>query len=203
MLDVVIPRTSAPPIGQAQLLPAVGGVNRAAKPFRIHKALHHQDRVSILLLPVRAESLQSGLEHPRAQIGHRPIWNQQVTGVIDHQRQAPPPLLVGPTDPFVAIPQVLGSGAEDQHAHPPSPLIRRNIDQPLAHRTQAPQIVMPPEQRLDARHLPQISQADMNLIQYLLRLGGRTDFGSRHAASLKSSGTPVQPSITTHSTLAP
>lgn len=143
MLDVVVPPAPPPPISQPQLLPAVGGVNRAAKLLRIHKALHRQDRVPVLRLPIRAESRQSQLEHSGTQIGYRPIREEQKPGVVDHQRQAPPPLLVGPTDPLVAMPQVFGRRAEYQHAHPLPLLIHRNINEPLPHWTQSAQVVMP------------------------------------------------------------
>jgi hypothetical protein len=165
MLYVVIPAPPAPPIGQSQLLPAISGVNRAAKLLRIHEALHHKDRVSIALLPIRTESRQSQFEHPGTQIGHRPVRNQQIARVVDHQRQAPPPLLGVPTDPLFPMPQMPGRRAEHQHAHPPPLLIDRNIENPLPHWTYGAQIVMPSQQRLDARQLLWFGQPNLNFIQ--------------------------------------
>ena len=61
--------------------------------------------------------------------------------------------------------QVFGRRAEHQHRRPPPALIGRNVEEPLPYWTQGPQIMMPAKQRLEARQLLRVGQADANLIQ--------------------------------------
>ena len=52
--NIIIPLVPPGTVGLAQLLPAISGVDGAAKLFGIDKGFRHQHRVAILGLPVAA-----------------------------------------------------------------------------------------------------------------------------------------------------
>ena len=80
----------------------------------------------------------------------------------------------GPTDPLVAVFEMLGGGAEDQHCQPVPPAIHGGVKHPLANRFEAAQIMVFLEQSLEVALLVRIGhEHDFDFIK--ARRGGVGD----------------------------
>ena len=103
VLDIIIALMASPAIGQPQFHPIVGGVNSAAKLLRVDEGFNHQNRMAILKLPILTEPIERQTQHPRTQIGHRTIRQNQETAVVDDQAEAPVALGLIPSNPLVPM----------------------------------------------------------------------------------------------------
>ena len=168
VFDVIVALTSAPAVGLAQFGPSAGGVNGAAKLFRIDEGFDHFHRMSVAGLPILAQPVQGQPQHARSQIGHREVRQEQKAGVVGHQAQTAAALFFGPTDPFIPVLEVLGRRAENQHRHPLANRIPCHVVEALAHRTQTSQIMVLTEQFVNARYLGGGGEFNADLVQELL-----------------------------------
>jgi len=80
------------------------------------------------------------------------IGPQQEAGVVDHQRQASPPLFFAPADPLIAVAQPTGRGGEEQHAEPSPVRGAHRIPEALADGIRGAKIMMLVEQFRRARY---------------------------------------------------
>jgi len=85
--------------------------------------------MAVASLPVGAEPIQRQAQRTGGEIGKSFVRQQQEAAVVDQERQAPPPLLFGPSDPLIAGPQPARGGAKDQHAQPVATAVEEGIEQ--------------------------------------------------------------------------
>ena len=62
--NIVVASATAPTVRQTQLLPAIGGVDRAAELLRVNKGFGHHYRMAIASLPIGAEPIQGQAQDP-------------------------------------------------------------------------------------------------------------------------------------------
>jgi len=102
VFDIKIAALAAKAVGGSQFLPAAGSVNGAAKPLRIHKSFHDQNRMAVALLPVGAEPVGDQTQGTRTQIGRSFVGQEQEPAIIDHQGKTTAALFFTPANPAVA-----------------------------------------------------------------------------------------------------
>ena len=102
VLHVKVAAHTAEAVGRAQFLPAIGGINRAAKLFGIDERFDQHDRMIVARLPVGAEPIQRQAQRTGTEIGKGFVRQEQEAAVVDDQRQAAAALLLAPADPAVA-----------------------------------------------------------------------------------------------------
>src|SRR6266853_3570481 len=112
--------------------------------------------------------------------------------IIGNQAQTLATLRFGPANPPVSMAQMPGRRAKDQQGQPLA-APHCHIIEPLTHRLDPLEIMMPPEQRLKTRMILLAHHLDPKLIQNDLFLDLRQTIRFRHVRNLKKSETGVQP----------
>jgi hypothetical protein len=74
--------------------------------------------MAVLGLPIGGKPIQGQAQHLDRQVGHGALRQDQEPAVVSHQTQAPVALCRAPSDPLVAMFEVLGWGTEDQQGEP-------------------------------------------------------------------------------------
>src|ERR1039457_3248244 len=112
------------------------------------------------------------------------MGQNQATRIIGHQTQTLAPLSFGPPNPLVAMTQMPGRRAKDQQRQPLA-APPRHIIEPLPHRLDPREIMMPPEQRLETRIILRANLLDLQLIQNGLFFDLWQTIWLRHPRNLK------------------
>ena len=76
-----------------------------------------QDRMRIAGLPVGAELRDHAAQCRRTEVRHRALGREEETDVVGDKGEAAA-LLIDPTDPLIAGPQMPGGRRKNQHRHP-------------------------------------------------------------------------------------
>ena len=118
VLDVIIAATAAPAVGLAKFTPAAGRIDRAAELGGIDEGFDHQHRMAVASLPIGQKTLQGQTQYLARQVGHGALRQDKKTAVVGHQAEATVALSSTPSDPLVAMLEVLGWSAEDQQGQP-------------------------------------------------------------------------------------
>ena len=136
-VGAVAPVVARKPARATQRLPVGGAVTSAGEPRGIDEGLGQQQRMAVNALPITREAAQIQPQHPRGQIGHLCIRQDQEAGIVDQQMQALVVQHSWPADPGIA------RGALERRRLPteqskPAPIGNGDIPQRLAEqRTQA------------------------------------------------------------------
>lgn len=110
--------------------------------------------MGVALHPIAAQACRDARPHGGSGIGAGFTGPQQEARVVDHQRQAPPPLFVTPANPLVAVAQPAGSRREEQQAKPLAQRIEHRIPEPFADGMRCTQIMVFVEQFTCALDVP-------------------------------------------------
>ena len=122
------------------------------------------------------------------------MGQNQETRIIGHQTQTLAPLSFGPPNPLVAMTQMPGRRAKDQQRQPLA-APPRHIIEPLPHRLDPREIMMPPEQRLETRIILRANLLDLQLIQNGLFFDLWQTIWLRHPRNLKKLAPGVQSKV--------
>ena len=126
----------------AHVAPVRRLIHGAREPCRVNEALHHQQRMSVLLLPVVAEPVQHRAQHAGAEIRKYPALTQhQEPGVVRDQMQALEHLLAAPSNPAIAWRTLEGCGLPAGQCYPAAAPFR-HIAQPAPGKPLEAQVVM-------------------------------------------------------------
>ena len=146
-------------------------ISSPAKPIQIHKTLHPHDRMSIFVLPVLGQTCQIQGHRPAGQIRILPRFPQAAeAGIVGHQMQPGPPLIVVPADPPIPAFEMVGSRRPSQQREP-LPLIFGHVTQLLPHHPRALQVMVLDDQFVPARFLFRAHQTNLDLFHHR-RFGG-------------------------------
>src|SRR5208337_4177492 len=118
VFNVVIAPAAAPAVGLAKLAPAAGRINRPAELGDIDEGFDHQHRMAVSALPIGGKPIQGHAQHLARQVGHGTLGQDKESAVVSHQTQAAVALCSAPSDPLVAMLEVLGWSAEEQQRQP-------------------------------------------------------------------------------------
>src|SRR5207249_11748628 len=108
VFNVVIAPMAAPAVGLAQFAPAAGRINRTAELGNIDEGFDHQHRMAVSALPIGGKPIQGHAQHLARQVGHGTLGQDKESAVVSHQTQATVALCSAPSDPSVAMLEVLG-----------------------------------------------------------------------------------------------
>ena len=95
-----------------------------------------------------------------AQVDDRRLGQEQEAGVVGDQTQAPPPLLVGPTDPVLALFEVARWRAKEQQSQPLAFGVGGDVVKPFAHGFDRAQVMVLVEQAIQLLELRLFHQTD-------------------------------------------
>src|SRR5271165_4514090 len=96
--------------------------------------------------------------------GHGALGQDKEPAVVSHQAQATVALSTAPSDPLVAMLEVLGWSAEDQQSKPLTLGIGSHVVEAFTHRFEAPQIVMLIEQSFETFQFGALYKPHLNLV---------------------------------------
>src|ERR1700693_990903 len=142
VFNVVTAPTAAPAVGLAQFAPSAGRINRPAELGDIDKGFDHQHRMAVSALPIGGKPIQGQAQHLARQVGYGALRQDKEPAVVSHQAQAAVALCRTPSDPLVAMLEVLGWSTEDQQGQPLTLGIGGHVLEAFAHRFNASQIVV-------------------------------------------------------------
>src|ERR1700747_2713963 len=164
VFNVVIAPMAAPAVGLAKFTPAAGRINRTAELGNIDERFKHQPRLAVTGLPIGGQAIQSQAQYLARQVGHRALGQDKEATVVGHQTRATGVFPRTPADPSVAMLEVLGWSAEDQQGQPLSLGIGSHVVEALAHRFEAPQIVMLIEQLFETLQFGALYKPHLDLV---------------------------------------
>ena len=175
-------------------------VHRARELRRVDEALHHQQRMTILPLPVVAQPPQHGAHHPGGEIRKHPALGQHhEPGVVGNQMQAPVHLLAAPSDPEVPW-AALEGGRLPARQRQPSTVPFRYVAQPATGKSLEAQVVMAVHQRVPLDPLVRSNQPYHHLVQHKIRWSGlrqrlHEQFLQVHGRTLSTHSRNIQPRL--------
>src|ERR1700747_3203139 len=164
VFNVVIAPMAAPAVGLAKFTPAAGRINRTAELGNIDESFDHQHRMAVTGLPIGGQAIQSQAQYLARQVGHRALGQDKEATVVGHQTQATVALCSTPADPSVALLEGFGGSAEDQQGQPLTLGIGSHVVEALAHRFEAPQIVMLIEQLFETLQFGALYKPHLDLV---------------------------------------
>ncbi len=164
VFNVVIAPMTAPAVGLAQFAPAAGRINCTAKLGNIDEGFDHQHRMAVRALPIGGKAIQGQAQHLARQVGHGALGQDKEAAVVSHQAQATVALSSAPSDPLVAMLEVLGWSAEDQQGQPLTLGIGGHVVEAFAHRFEASQIVMLIEQLFETLQFGALHKPHLDLV---------------------------------------
>jgi hypothetical protein len=126
----------------AYQLPIGCTVTGAPETVTLDKRFYQVERVSVLLLPICADSFQYGAEQMACQMRHFDPWQDEKTGIVRHQEKSLGPNGISPADELVSGLGFPGSGTKKQAGHVASMSILNQVFQVLSSSTLKTQIVV-------------------------------------------------------------
>ena len=124
---------AASAVGRAEFGPAAGGIDGAAKPLGIDEGFDDQHGMVVAGLPIGAEALEGEGEHAGSEV--RDGVQDEKAAVVDDQRAAAVALGAGPTDPGVAVFEMLGRVRESARS-----MLQSRLHAPDRPRREGPKI---------------------------------------------------------------
>src|SRR5271169_6707047 len=165
VLNVVIAPMAAPTVGLAQFAPAAGRINRTAELGSIDEGFDQPTPDGRKrALPIGGKPIQGQAQHLARQVGHGALGQDKEPAVVSHQAQATMALSSAPSDPLIAMLEVLGWSAEDQQSKPLTLGIGGHVVEAFAHRLEASQIVMLIEQFFEVLQFGALHKPHLDLV---------------------------------------
>ena len=103
-------------------------------------------------------------QHLARQVGHGALGQDKEPAVVSHQAQPTVALSSAPSDPSIAMLEVLGWSAEDQQSKPLTLGIGGHVVEAFAYRFEASQIVMLIEQLIETLQFGALHKSHLDLV---------------------------------------
>ena len=155
----MIPVVAGAPLSWTQLHPVGRLVAGAPEAAAIHESFQRMNRMSILALPVGANTSSETREQVAGQVRHLDPGQHQKARVVGQQPQVRLPRAAIPSDPCVARRALPRRRAKQRAAHRPSRAVAHQIPDVLAHRVAVAQVVIAAQQAVEQ---PQVFRAGID-----------------------------------------
>jgi len=113
VFNVIIAPMAAPAVGLAKCAPAAGRIKRTAELGNVDEGFDHQHWMAVRALPIGGKPIQGQAQHLARQVGYGVLGQDKEAAIVSYQAEATVALSSAPSDPLVAMLEVLGWSAEE------------------------------------------------------------------------------------------